>query len=126
NSVINLQARGYSDENLSFNCYLKENNEISERPIFSDLERYEPGTISHKKGKVLISDDNRAGFRILIRECYTGWPGPALGMVVSGMDVLQRIIDHNLASEYDNTKSQYTSSQVIISESGLVIEDQLV
>ncbi|CAL4208684.1 unnamed protein product, partial [Meganyctiphanes norvegica] len=122
NSVIKLKARGHSDERLLFNYYLKENNELSDIPIFPDLKKISRSTdkISYEKGKVIMFDEEHAGFRILTRHCSSG---PGLGIVVTGLDVLEYIIDHYLASEYD---SKTTSSRVIISESGLVIDDQLV
>ncbi|CAL4092716.1 unnamed protein product [Meganyctiphanes norvegica] len=112
-SAIGVSEKGKSSERLYCMGYININNEPCNTKIFTDIEN--TGKVAHKPGLVLPNSDT--GFRISTRTGFSKkWPGPAIGEVVYGMDVVKKIIEDDLVFE-----SQSVHSQVTISESGLVI-----
>ena len=74
-------------ESLVLNSYLINNEKIPEKQI------------AHKKGLIVANWENFTSFRILTRNGHTGtWPGPAIGEVISGLSIVEKIIRDNLVT----------------------------
>ncbi|CAL4225214.1 unnamed protein product, partial [Meganyctiphanes norvegica] len=112
-SEICVAYKGRPKEVLLFSKYLTIDNVYSCENILPDLEA--KVEIPHKQGLV-VPYNNTAGFDILTNTDSTDpLDGPPIGKVVSGLQVLEQIIQDNLVG------SSPSKSQMVISESGLLI-----
>ncbi|CAL4131121.1 unnamed protein product, partial [Meganyctiphanes norvegica] len=107
-------SKGSTGEYFRFCYFLAADNQQSFAPLYKNLESGRG--VSHQQGLVVMEDTDHAIFRILTRCGHpANHPGPVLGEVVSGLPVLDHIINHRLVGQYSN------HSQVIIAQSGLII-----
>ena len=121
-TALRMYDRGNPNERIILDTYLNINNGNSNQKLVPYLEK--AGRINHKQGLVVIQDEDCAGFRIITGKGFKGtWPGPPIGEVVSGMPILEKIIKDNLLVQDDWRNKK---SQVIISETGLILSSNFI